>query len=184
MLILTGTVLQKLELEAVTDTMVDVGYRPGPKLATLVHTLVAGGDCIEDVPQLRAYAPGCSVSTPSPPSTFGTWLHRFALGHVRQLDKITETMLTRAWAADSGPWDGHTFIDTNSTICGVHGYARQGPSYGYTRTKRYQRTLRAHGLTGSMGRVTSAGHNTRGCSTLPTHALRPAVALPMAAVRR
>ena len=48
-LLVTGTLLRRLGLEAATDAMVSVGYRPGRKLATLVTSLVAGGDCIDDV---------------------------------------------------------------------------------------------------------------------------------------
>jgi putative transposase len=36
---------------------------------------------------------------------------------------------------------------------------RQPLEPGQFRSRRYQRTLRAHGLTGSMGRVASAGDN-------------------------
>jgi hypothetical protein len=53
-LLLTGTLVKRLGLEAFTDEAVGVGYRPGRKLATLVHTIVAGGDCIDDVNLLRA----------------------------------------------------------------------------------------------------------------------------------
>ena len=37
------------------------------------------------------------------PSTLGTFLRAFTFGHVRQLDRLTETVLSRAWAAGAGP---------------------------------------------------------------------------------
>jgi hypothetical protein len=40
---LIGTV-QRLGLEGSTDEVVGVGYRPGRKPLTLVHTIVAGGN--------------------------------------------------------------------------------------------------------------------------------------------
>jgi hypothetical protein len=40
------------------------------------------------------------------PSTLGTFLRAFAFGHVRQLDRLTEQLLTRAWAAGAGPVTG------------------------------------------------------------------------------
>lgn len=57
-LLLSGTLMGRLGLESATDEMVDVGYRPGRKLATLVHALVAGGDCIDDVALLLAGSTG------------------------------------------------------------------------------------------------------------------------------
>ena len=150
-LILTGTLLQKLELEAVTDAVVDVGYRPGRKLATLVHTLVAGGDCIDDVALLQAGATSRILGHDTvAPSTVGSWLREFTFGHVRQLDRVTETMLTRAWAAGAGPGAGHMFIDMDSTICEVHGYAKQGAAYGYTKTKGYHPLLATRADTGEV----------------------------------
>lgn len=129
-LLLTGTTMARLGLEQVADEAVTVGYRSGRKLATLVHTLVAGGECIDEVALLRRVGPnGCSVTTPS---TVGTWLRQFTFGHTRQLDKVCETMLTRAWAAGAGPGDAPMFIDIDSTFCEVHGYAKQGAGYGYT----------------------------------------------------
>ncbi len=150
-LILTGTLLQKLQLESITDGMVDVGYRPGRKLATLVHTLVAGGDCIDDVALLRAGSTGRVLGHDTvAPSTIGTWLRQFTFGHVRQLDRVTETMLTRAWAAGAGPGDGHMFIDVDSTIAEVHGYQKQGAAYGYTKTKGYHPLLATRADTGEV----------------------------------
>ena len=150
-LLLTGTLLQRLEFEAVTDEMVSVGYRPGRKLATLVHTLVAGGDCIDDVALLRAGSTGRVLGHDTvAPSTIGTWLRGFTFGHVRQLDRVTETMLTRAWAAGAGPGDGHMFIDMDSTIAEVHGYQKQGAAYGYTRTKGYHPLLATRADTGEV----------------------------------
>jgi hypothetical protein len=37
------------------------------------------------------------------PSTLGTFLRAFTFGHVRQLDRLAETVLSRAWAAGAGP---------------------------------------------------------------------------------
>jgi hypothetical protein len=39
-------------------------------------------------------------------STVGTWLRSFSFGHVRQLDKVTGEVLSRAWAAGAGPGEG------------------------------------------------------------------------------
>src|SRR5512132_3807023 len=71
------------------------------------------------------------------PSTLGTFLRSFTFGHVRQLDRLTEQLLTRAWAAGAGPGDGPMTMDLDSTVCQVHGYHKQGAAYGYTHTLGY-----------------------------------------------
>src|SRR4029453_3034671 len=57
-LLLPATLAERLGIEQATDQLVDLGDRtgaaqPGRKLLTLVHALVAGGDCIDDVELLR-----------------------------------------------------------------------------------------------------------------------------------
>ena len=47
-LLLPATLAQHLGVEALADELVGVGHRPGRKLLTVVHTLLAGGDCIDD----------------------------------------------------------------------------------------------------------------------------------------
>jgi hypothetical protein len=133
-LMLTGTLAGRLGLETVTDGTVSVGYRPGRKLSTLVSSLVAGGRCIDDIDALRAGATTQILGHDTvAATTVGNWLRDITFGHVRQLDKVSETMLTRAWAAGAGPGDGRLVVDVDSTIVEVHGKTKQGASYGYTR---------------------------------------------------
>jgi Transposase DDE domain group 1 len=137
-LLLPATLAERLGIEQATDQLVDLGDRPGAaqpgrKLLTLVHALVAGGECIDDVELLRC---GSTASVLGhrvmAASTVGTWLRAFTFGHVRQLDKVTGEILSRAWAAGAGPGDGPLTVDVDSTICEVHGYHKQGAGYGYT----------------------------------------------------
>lgn len=133
-LVLTGTVLSRLGLEQATDEFCTVGYRPGRKLATLVSSLAAGGSCIDDVDALRAGATARVVGHDTvAATTVGHWLRGVTFGHVRQLDRVSEAMLTRAWAAGARPDHGQLIIDVDSTIVEVHGKKKQGASYGYTR---------------------------------------------------
>jgi hypothetical protein len=37
------------------------------------------------------------------PSTLGTFLRAFTFGHVRQLDRVAEMVMGRAWAAGPAP---------------------------------------------------------------------------------
>jgi hypothetical protein len=133
-LLLTGTLIGRLGLEGLIDGTVTRGYRPGRKTLTVVSTLLAGGDCIDDVGLLHAGATASVVGHGTvAASTVGTWLRSLTFGHIRQLDKVTETALTRAWQAGAGPGDSPMFIDIDSTICEVHGDTKQGAAYGYTR---------------------------------------------------
>jgi len=84
---------ERLEIEAVVDQLVDLGgrpgaYRPGRKVLTLVHALVAGGDCIDDADVLRTGATAKVLGhRVMAPSTLGTFLRSFTFGHIRQLDR-------------------------------------------------------------------------------------------------
>ena len=58
-LLLPATLAQRLGIEAVIDELVDLGDRPGHhlpgrKVLTLVHSMLAGGDCIDDVVRREA----------------------------------------------------------------------------------------------------------------------------------
>jgi hypothetical protein len=133
-LVLTGTLIGRLGLEQLIDGRVSRGYRPGRKTLTVVSTLLAGGDCIDDVNLLQAGATASVVDHGTvAASTVGSWLRSLTFGHIRQLDAVTETALSRAWAAGAGPGDRPMFIDIDSTICEVYGDAKQGAAYGYTR---------------------------------------------------
>jgi hypothetical protein len=155
-LLLPATLAERLGIEQATDQLVDLGDRPGAaqpgrKLLTLVHALVAGGECIDDVELLRC---GSTASVLGhrvmAASTVGTWLRAFTFGHVRQLDKVTGELLSRAWAAGAGPGDGPLTVDVDSTICEVHGYHKQGACYGYTHRLGYHPLLATRAASGEV----------------------------------
>ena len=117
-LLLPVTLAQHLGLRELVDSHVDLGDAPGrantgDKMLTLVASAgLAGGDCIDDADVLRTGgttgAIGCAVKAPS---TLGTFLRSFRWGHVRQLDRVSRELLSRAWAAGGGPGDGPLTID-------------------------------------------------------------------------
>jgi Transposase DDE domain group 1 len=57
---------------------------------------------------------------------------------------------TRAWAAGAGPGDAPMTIDLDSTITEVHGKAKQGAAYGYTRQLGYHPVLATRADTGEV----------------------------------
>ena len=104
------------------------GRRPGRKVLTLVHAIVAGGSHIDHADVLRC---GWRPQAVLPfrvmaPSTLGTFLRAFTFGHVRQLEAVSARRLRRAWALGAGPGGGRLVIDVDSTICEVAGKQKQG----------------------------------------------------------
>ena len=131
-LLLPVTLAHHLGVGELVDRCVDLGDTPGranagDKLLTLVASALAGGDCIDDADALRAGGTeqvlGCVVKAPS---TLGTFLRSFRWGHVRQLDRMSRELMTRAWAAGAGPSDDPLTIDLDSTICETYGLAKEG----------------------------------------------------------
>jgi hypothetical protein len=156
-LLLPATLAQRLGIEQQTaDQVIDLGERagaahPGRKLLTLVHTMIAGGDCIDDADLLRCGATSRVLGhRVMAPSTLGTFLRAFTFGHVRQYDRLTEQVLARAWGAGAGPGDGPMTIDLDSTVCEVHGYHKQGAAYGYTHTLGYHPLLATRADSGEV----------------------------------
>jgi len=75
---------------------------PGRRVATLVHAMVVGANFMTMRTSFaRARPPGARASGDAP-STLGTFLRRFSFGHVRQLDKVGEILLSRL-VGGSGP---------------------------------------------------------------------------------
>jgi hypothetical protein len=155
-LALTATLAERLGVEAVVDELVDLGdrpghHRPGRKVLTLLHAMVAGGDVIDDADVLRtARTQEVLGHRVMAPSTLGTFLRSFTFGHIRQLDRVAEILLARAWAAGAGPGDQELTIDVDSTVCEVHGHAKGGAAYGYTRRLGYHPLLASRAATGEL----------------------------------
>jgi hypothetical protein len=154
-LLLPAILAERLGIQQAADELVRLGgpagAHPGAKLLTVVHAMLAGSDCIDDLDVLRcgstARVLGHRVLAPS---TIGTFLRAFTFGHTRQLDRFTETALAGAWAAGAGPGDGPMTIDCDSTIIEVHGHHKQGASYGYTRKLGYHPLLATRADTGEV----------------------------------
>ncbi len=173
-LLLPATLAERLGLRELVDRHLDLGDAPGranagDKMATLVSSALAGGDCIDDADALRAGGTervlGCTVKAPS---TLGTFLRSFRWGHVRQLDRVSRALLARAWAAGAGPGEAPFTIDLDSTMCETYGLAKEGAQRpGYTGQRGYHPLLAVAAGTGDvlMARLRSGrAHSGRGAA--------------------
>ena len=128
-----GLLHEKRGLEKLCDETISIAPFPGRRAATLVHSLVVGGTCIDNADVLRWGSSAAVLAyRVMAPSTLGTFLREFTSGHVRQLDAVSEQLMTRTWSLGTGLGEEPMTIDIDSTICEVHGAHQQGAGYGYT----------------------------------------------------
>ena len=146
-IVLAATLAGRLGIEAVVDERVDLGERDGAgnegaKVMTLISAMALGADCIDDCDVLRsgrtADVLGHRVMAPS---TLGTFLRAFTFGHVRQLDRVLDEAIQRAWAAGADPGDGRLVVDVDSFVGETFGPKKQGSAFGYTRVRGYHPIL-------------------------------------------
>jgi Transposase DDE domain group 1 len=155
-LIVPATLMVRLGLEALVNETLRLvgrvgGAQPGRKVLTLVASILAGGSHIDHADRLRAGATFKVLPfTVMAPSTLGTFLRSFTFGHIRQLDRVIAETIGRAWHLGAGPGDRPVTIDLDSTICEVHGKAKQGAAYGYTRVFGYHPLLATRADTGEV----------------------------------
>ena len=155
-LLLVATLTQRLGLEALIDATVRLvgrvgGARPGRKVLTLVHAMIAGASHIDHADMLRAGSTaGVLGHRVMAPSTLGTFLRAFTFGHVRQLEAVVGEALERAWAAGAGPGADPLVIDIDSTICPVDGKHKQGAGFGYTKVLGYHPILATRADSGEV----------------------------------
>ena len=146
-IMLAVTLGRRLGIEALVDATVRLGdrrgaSRPGRKVLSLMHAMLLGADCIDDCDVLRSGRTAAVLGhRPMAPSTLGTFLRSFTFGHVRQLDRVLAVALKRAWQAGAGPGTERLVIDVDSFVGEVHGHAKQGAGYGYTRKLGYHPIL-------------------------------------------
>ena len=154
-LLLAGTVMDRLGLEALIDGTVRLGGSAGAgagrKVLTVAASALVGGRCIDDTDRLRSGASGAVLPFEVvAPSTAGTFLRSFTLGHVRQLDKAAEHALARAWSVGAAPAVAELTVDLDSTVCEVCGKAKHGAAYGYTKVLGYHPLVAVRADTGEV----------------------------------
>src|ERR687895_1524577 len=169
---LVATLAGRLGIEALANQLVRLrrdragAANAGRKVMALLFAMVLGADSIDDADVLRAGRTRRLLGGWLPaPSTLGTFLRAFTFGHVRQLDRLLGEALTRAWSAGAGPGDGRLVVDVDSFVGEVHGYAKQGAAFGYTRQRGYHPILASRADTGEVLHVrlrTGSANTSRG----------------------
>ena len=154
-LLLAGTVMSRLGLEALIDDAVrpggSAGSGAGRKVLSLAASMLVGGCCIDDAQRLRSGSAAAVLPfAPLAPSTLGTFLRSFTFGHVRQLDKALESAQMRAWSVGAAPSVAEMTLDLDSTVCEVCGKAKHGAAYGHTKVLGYHPLVAVRSDTGEV----------------------------------
>ena len=128
------------------------GANSGAKALTVVGSMLAGGDSIDDTSLLRAGAAGRVFDDTRAPSTVGSWLRAHKWSNVRELDAVSRELLARLWNAGAGPEDlgGPLTIDLDSSIVPVYGRGKQGAAFGYTKVRGYHPKFATCATTGMV----------------------------------
>jgi len=156
-LILPATLAARLGLRELFDRHVDLGSvagaaNVGRKALTVIHSVLAGGDSIDDCDALRAGSTAAVLGhAVAAPSTVGTFLRAFSWGHARQIDRVAAAVLARAWAAGIGPGDRPMTIDVDSSIIETYGLQKQGGSrFTYSHVRGYHPLFATVAATGDV----------------------------------
>src|SRR4051812_49964403 len=102
--------------------------------------MLAGADSIDDMDVLRHGGMTKVFGGVRAASTLGTFLRSFTHGHVQQLDKVNAGLVAGLAARVPGllagaDADGFATVDVDDTVREVHGYAKQGAAFGYTKQR-------------------------------------------------
>jgi Transposase DDE domain group 1 len=111
------------------------------KASCVIGGMLAGADSIDRLRLLRHGAMGKVFTGVRAPSTLGMYLRAFTHGHVQQLDAVGGRLL--AGLATTAPGllagadtaEGIAFVDVDDTIREVHGHAKQGAAFGYSKVR-------------------------------------------------
>lgn len=143
-LILPATLGERLGVGGLIDEHVHLGKvagaaNPGQKAMTMVASLLAGGDHIDDVNALRSGGTAAVLGLqPAAASTVGTFLRAFSSGHARQLDAVIDDMFQRAWDLGARPCDELVKVDLDASLIETFGLQKQGGiKFSYQHTRGY-----------------------------------------------
>ncbi|MEV6648959.1 transposase, partial [Amycolatopsis sp. NPDC051371] len=116
------------------------GANPNTKLMSLIAGMAAGADSIDDCDVLRNGAMDRLFRGIRAPSTVGTFLRGFDIGHTTALEAFAAQILTRLARTTSRLLPGigdYAIVDLDSKITRVYGQRKVGANHGYTHTRGY-----------------------------------------------
>lgn len=147
--------VQCIDLPGLFDARLHLGgygAACGSKALSVIGSILAGGDSIDDVAVLRTGAAGTLFDQTRAPSTVGSWLRAHEWSNVRQHNAISRELLARLWAASAGPADlaAPLTLDLDSLIVAVYGRGKQGAAFGYTGVRGYHPQLATCAQTGMV----------------------------------
>jgi len=110
------------------------------KATCVVGGMLAGADSIDDLDLLRRGGMTKLFGGVRAASALGTFLRSLTHGHVQQLDKVNAGLLAGLTARvpdllTGADVDGIAFLDVDDTVREVHGHAKQGAAFGYTKQR-------------------------------------------------
>lgn len=115
------------------------GANAGAKVASIVAGMASGADTIDGLGFLRHGGMPLLFNGIRAPSTLGTFLRHFGIGHVGQAQKLLRESLGRMCAAAPLlPGVGQfAIVDVDAKTTVVHGHRKAGAKYGYTGQRGY-----------------------------------------------
>ena len=116
------------------------GANPDAKLLSLVAGMAAGADSIDDLDVLRTGAMDRLFRGIRAPSTLGTFLRGFDIGHATALEAFAAQVLTRLARQTGRLLPGvseYAIVDLDSKITRVYGSRKVGANHGYTQVRGY-----------------------------------------------
>ena len=153
-LLAVGALVGRLGLEALFDGAVrpaGAGRGSGAEVVTAVSSMLAGGSFIDDADRLRSgSAQAVLPFKVAAPVALGTFLRSFTWGHVRRMDRAQELVLGRALCSGASPGASRVTVDVDSTVCEVHGNAKQGAACGHTHKLGYHPLVAVRDDTGEI----------------------------------
>ena len=95
----------RVDLAGLIDTRVRLASEAAngaTKALTVIGSILAGGDSIEDTDLLRAGGNQRLFDQVRAPSTIGSWLRAFKWSNVRELDAVSRELLARLPCRSTG----------------------------------------------------------------------------------
>ncbi len=105
------------------------------KLTSIIAGMAAGADSIDDLDVIRCGGMRRLFGDVYAPATLGQFLREFTHGHTRQLASVARAHLVNLVGC-TGLLPGieqRAFIDIDSLLRPVYGYAKQGASFGHAK---------------------------------------------------